>query len=1067
MNSLTLGARRLGMRITLLVGLMLTPLLAQPLSAAPAAFAPHAFYAVTTGNTLIHFSAAAPGTLNHSVAITGLQGGEEILGIDVRPATGQLYGLGSTSRLYQLNPQTGVATIVGSGPFSPTLSGGSFGFDFNPIVDRIRVVSDNGQNLRLHPVTGAVAGTDIALNPGTPQVAAAAYTNNFTGTTSTTLYVIDAASDSLQLQGGLNSAPSPNGGLLSTVGLLGIDTTTALGFDIAAFDGIAFAAFNPVGTTTSQLYTVNLATGAATLIGAIAGTEIVRAFTVAPQPPLATQFFGLTTTNNLVRFNANAPVTILNRVAISGLQTGESIIGIDVRPRTSELYGLSNASRLYRLNPMTGAATQVGATAFSPALNGTVVGFDFNPAVDRIRVVMDSGQNLRLHPDTGAVAGVDTVLSPGAPQVVGAAYTDNFSGTTTTTLYVLNAVSDTLQLQGGLNSAPSPNGGVLTNVGNLGVDFNGEVGFDIATENGIAFAALNPTGTVTSRLYVVDLTTGAATSLGVIGSGEILRGLAVASQVALQSNFYAVTTGNNLVRFNGANPGLVSSPLAISGLQSGETILGLDTRPATGQLYALGSSSRLYRVDPTTGVATQVGSGPFVTPLSGTAFGFDFNPVVDRIRVVSNNGQNLRLHPDTGAVAGVDTTLTPGAPQVVAAAYTDNFSGTTTTTLYVINAVSDTLQLQGGLNGAPSPNGGLLTNVGGLGVDAGSDAGLDIDRETGTAFGALTASSATSSQLYTIDLATGAARLVGKIGGSEAIHDLTVAPPAPLQSGFYAITAGNNLIWFSGANPNLTRGLIAISGLQTGETILGIDLRPATGQLYALGSTSRLYRLSPLTGAATIVGSGPFSPTLSGTAFGFDFNPVVDRIRVVSNTGQNLRLHPVTGVVAGVDTSLAPGGSQAVAAAYTNNFSGTTTTTLFVIDAATDSLQLQGGVNGAPSPNGGLLSPVWPLGVDITGDVGFDIQLDEAGLQAASVDALFAPGEMAFAALTPAGATSSRLYVIDLLNGAAKLVGRIGGTEIVSSLVSDVGFVEQPTGEEETEEPTALINQIFLPLINR
>jgi len=1067
MKSLTLNALRLAARITLLLGLILTPLLTLPAAAAPAAFAPHAFYAVTTGNNLLRFNAAAPGTLNQSVAITGLQGGEEILGIDVRPATGQLYGLGSTSRLYQLNPQTGAATIVGSGPFSPTLSGAAFGFDFNPVVDRIRVVSDNGQNLRLHPGTGAMAGVDSALNPGDPQVAAAAYTNNFTGTTSTTLYVIDAASDNLQLQGGLNSAPSPNGGLLSTVGALGIDTTDALGFDIAAFDGVAFATLTPAGTTTSQLYTINLTTGAATLVGAIGGTEIVRAFTVVPQPPLATQFFGLTTTNNLVRFNANAPATILNKVAISGLQTGENIIGIDARPRTGEIYGLSNASRIYRLNPMTGAATQVGATAFSPALTGTAVGFDFNPAVDRIRVVTDGGQNLRLHPDTGAVAGVDTALSPGAPQVVGAAYTDNFSGTTTTTLYVLNAVSDTLQLQGGLNSAPSPNAGVLTNVGNLGVDFNTEVGFDIATENGIAFAALNLTGTVTSRLYVVDLTTGAATALGVIGGGEIVRGLVAAPQVVLQSNFYAVTTGNNLVRFNGANPGLVSNPVAISGLQTGETILGIDIRPATGQLYALGSSSRLYRIDPTTGAATQVGTGPLTTLLSGTAFGFDFNPVVDRIRVVSDNGQNLRLHPDTGAVASVDTALTPGAPQVVAAAYTDNFSGTTTTTLYVLNTVSDTLQLQGGLNGAPSPNAGLLTNVGSLGVDVGSDAGLDIDRETGSAFGTLNASGATSSQLYTINLATGSARLVGTIGGSEAIRDLTVAPPTPLQSGFYAITSGNNLIWFSGANPNLTRGLIAISGLQTGETILGIDLRPATGQLYALGSTSRLYQLSPVTGVATIVGSGPFSPTLSGTAFGFDFNPVVDRIRVVSNTGQNLRLHPTTGAVAGVDTPLSPGAPQVVGAAYTNNFSGTTTTTLFVIDAATDSLQLQGGVNGAPSPNGGLLSPVWPLGVDITGNVGFDIQLDEATLQAASADALFAPGEMAFAALTPAGATSSRLYVIDLLNGAAKLVGRIGGAEIVHSLVSDVGFIEQPTGEEETEEPTGQINRIFLPLIKR
>src|SRR4030095_14815219 len=103
---------------------------------------------------------------------------------------------------------------------------------------------------------------------------------------------------------------------------------------------------------------------------------------------------------------------------------------------------------------------------------------------------------------------------------------------------------------------------------------------------------------------------------------------------------------------------------------------------------------------------------------------------------------------------------------------------------------------------------------------------------------------------------------------------------------------------------------------QGGENVLGIDFRPATGELYGLGSTSRLYRIGIANGAAVQVGAGPFSPLLSGTDFGFDFNPQSDRIRVVSDAEQNLRLNPDNGTIAGVDTNLNPPGNV-VAAAYT------------------------------------------------------------------------------------------------------------------------------------------------------
>lgn len=253
----------------------------------PAVARAELIYAVTSTNVLISFDSATPGTTT-SVAITGLQSGESILGIDLRPATGQLYGLGSTSRLYTINAATGSATQVGSaGAF--TLSGTSFGFDFNPTVDRIRVVSDADQNLRLNPDSGVLSFTDTALayaigDPNAaanPNDVAAAYTNNFLGSTSTTLYGIDSTLDILVTQN------PPNNGVLNTVGSILINTSDQVGFDISGVSGVAYASLTlPSGF--SSLFTVNLATGAATLVGAIGSSLVIRDITVGVQGPTPT-----------------------------------------------------------------------------------------------------------------------------------------------------------------------------------------------------------------------------------------------------------------------------------------------------------------------------------------------------------------------------------------------------------------------------------------------------------------------------------------------------------------------------------------------------------------------------------------------------------------------------------------------------------------------------------------------------------------------------------------------------------------------------------------------------------
>lgn len=222
------------------------------------------FTALTSNGSLQTFNANNLSSPQNPKNITGLQTGEIILGIDYRPATGQLYGLGSTSRIYVID-MNGVATAVGTAAFSPALSGNVAGFDFNPTVDRIRVVTTSGQNLRLNPETGAVQVTDGSINGVTgAMISSVAYTNSMAGATSTVLFDIDASANKLYKQ------DPPNDGKLVEVGTLGLSTPgTDSSFDISA-SGIAIASVN--SGTSSVLYQVNLENGSTTKLGTFPST---------------------------------------------------------------------------------------------------------------------------------------------------------------------------------------------------------------------------------------------------------------------------------------------------------------------------------------------------------------------------------------------------------------------------------------------------------------------------------------------------------------------------------------------------------------------------------------------------------------------------------------------------------------------------------------------------------------------------------------------------------------------------------------------------------------------------
>lgn len=262
---------------------------------------------------------------------------------------------------------------------------------------------------------------------------------------------------------------------------------------------------------------------------------------------------------------------------------------------------------------------------------------------------------------------------------------------------------------------------------------------------------------------------------------------------------FAVTSGNRLLHFNAGQPARLLSAIPLSGLRTGEEILGIDFRKGTARLYALGrtgSEARLLTIDTASGKVAAVGTRPLFTPLIGSEFGFDFDPASDRIRVVSDKGQNLRLNPDTGAV--IDTQpASPGLeldselayekkdaqaarrPWIAATAHAPMRKNDRVATTYAIDAMTGTLVLQGSRAGekplVPADTGRLRT-IGALGLDSAERVGFDIAEQTGAAFVAVTRPGGSRSTFHLLDLSTGKAAFIGTIGGGEAVRGIATVP---------------------------------------------------------------------------------------------------------------------------------------------------------------------------------------------------------------------------------------------------------------------------------------------------
>jgi len=539
---------------------------------------------------IVPFDITSGRPLSNAMSISGVTAGQVVVGMDYRPNTGQLFALGynastSEARLYVLNPTTGAATAVGTSAIALDLGGASerIGFDFNPTVDRIRVVSTNDANYRLNPNTGGIAATDTKLNyaggtPADPGVGSAAYLNSYIGSTSTALYDIDELNGATLVRQDPPNAGTLNPGPAITFNSISLSSAIAFDLDIAFENNVSNVAYlsevtarNATSTSSSNLYIVDLATGVTgskvNLIPALTANSspltsapfdiLDIAVPIAPpaQPALMGQLVYAVAAGNLISFDSNVPGTIRSAVNFgAGLAAGQAVVGTDFRPATAQLYALgynaaTNAASIYTVNLATGALALVANTSTTLDLGGSSerIGFDFNPTVDRIRVVSTNGANYRLNPNDGAVT-KDTNLD--RTGISAAAYSNNQTANNngSTLLHYYSSVTNTLY------KSPNPNGGMMDAVAPSGLASSTEgADFDIyndpGTVNNTGFLAVAPSSaTANDNFYNLNLDNGSVIDLGPIGKGSNVTGIAIFIQTP------SVLTWNGSVSTDWATP---------------------------------------------------------------------------------------------------------------------------------------------------------------------------------------------------------------------------------------------------------------------------------------------------------------------------------------------------------------------------------------------------------------------------------------------------------------------------------------------------------------------------------
>ena len=902
------------------------------------------------GMNLVRFSAAAPTTpIGTPTPIMGVGMGETILGLDTRPATGVIYALTTdgmnTGRLYTIDPSSGVATLASTLAADPSdmttpytaLSGTDFGVDFNPVADRLRVVSNTGQDLRINVQTGLVT-TDGGLayaagdaNTGAiPDIVAAAYTNAFGGAKSTTLYDIDMTLGILVTQN------PPNSGTLNTVGPLGVIPTAISGFDILPGTNTALATLTVGGTT--ELYSIDLMTGTATAVGDVLD--------------------GMTPINGLTALADNDAIVWNQGDGSDTIDGGSGYDTLTVNGSNSGDAFAVDAGTAGRLNVSRANLTPFTldtGTLESVTVNGLLgddglavgdlsavpnfAGLNFNGGEGSDNLVFAQGATLRGGVFDGGAGfdGIDysayttavTVDLSGGQQVFTADLSgsnevmSNSSPATGTGTFILNQAGTALDftvnyqdLQGSFNGVLD---GFPAHFHNAPAGMNGPIVYALTTSqlNG----KTTPNGTFsgswtsTSPMQTVPVPSGPLTT-------DLVQQL---KQGNIYFNIHTTEFPGGEIRGQLVLAGTSGTATGTAGLLNVEDVIGGsgdDTLTGNDQSNTLTGGKGADTIDGMGGDDLIIwnngdgsdtvdgGSGTDVQRVNGST-------QADTFVIAAGMGGRLafsRTSPgpfmlNIGTVEGLDVRAGLGQDVI---------------TVQDLTGVADLkfLNLQGEFENDTIDASALPAGL----VDLTIDGGAGNDMLVGSA---------------------GADVILGGQGNDTIIgnkgNDTIDAGITADHALFAALTADNSVLIFN-ADTSGQVLTVPLTGLQAGEKAVGVAFRPneTADVLYVLTNLGNVYTTTP---NGMVMPLSLLTTTPTGTRFGVNFNPVPDRLRAVSNTGQDLRANVDTGATT-VDGTLAfaTGDMNAgatpnvVGVAYTNAFAGATSTSLFDIDSTLDVL---------------------------------------------------------------------------------------------------------------------------------
>ncbi|PTL58590.1 DUF4394 domain-containing protein [Paraconexibacter algicola] len=565
----------------------------------------------------------------------------------------------------------------------------------------------------------------------------------------------------------------------------------------------------------------------------------------------------------------------------------------------------------------------------------------------------------------------------------------------------------------------------------------------------------------------------------VLSSLALLAVVAGSAQAAPGDRAFALVAGPQLLVFDPAAP-QATTAVSVTGVAAGETLVGIDVRPLNGTLLGLGvnagaNTGTLYAIAPQTGVARAIGTVGNVLPVQANGatpvdlpdpatvqYGVDVNPAADRVRVTAGT-LNFRVNPNTGlnidgdfggapgsaAGANPDGPINGASTSVSETAYTGSrITNAGITTQYTIDAGTRAIAIQNPPN-AGTQTGSRPVTLGGAPLNFAASVGFDIDpavsaasngaAASGVAYATLTVAGETG--LYRIDLPTGSATLVGRLGDGTR-PAIGLALQRDEADGYPVVglsSDGTTLTRITSTAPGsaLATGIL---GMASGETMVAVAWRPADGLLYGIGvnplaDTGTLYRVDPVSGAVTVIGGTSVlswitaagaavdlaSPAVTG--YGMDVDPTTDRVRLTASAGLNARVNPITGFPVDGDAANPgvqpdPGSAGVSGASFANPFAGAATTTLYALKAGNDTLAVQ------LPPNSGTQvaeRPVTVGGAPLDFSVLSSLDLPpDATVTAAGGES---SGE-ALAALTSGG--TSRLYRLRLADGAATEIGPFG-----------------------------------------